>query len=96
MTGVENEGLGRVFLRELMRAIPWGVVLMIFLLIFMAFVKQDIKEAIDFTAQRATIEIKDFISDPEVKQDLKEAVEYTRKQFEKKAEEPAEALPEGP
>ena len=96
MSGAENEGLGRVFLRELMRAIPWGVVLMIFLLIFMAFVKQDIKEAVDFTAQRARIEIKGFISDPEVKQDLKEAVEYTRKQFEHKAEALPEALPEAP
>ena len=88
MSGVENDGLGRVFLRELMRAIPWGAVLMIFLLIFMAIIKQDVKEAIDFTAKRARIEAKGLISDPEVKQDIKEAVEYTRKQFEHRAETP--------
>lgn len=84
MSGVENEGLGRVFLKELMRAIPWSVVLMIFLLIFMALIKQDIKEAVDFTAKKVRIEAKGFISDPEVKQDIKEAVEYTSKQLEQR------------
>jgi hypothetical protein len=73
-------GLGRVFLEELVRATSWAIVFVVAIAVLLLSFKQDIKEAIDFTFQRAIGEVYFLATAPEVKQDIKEAVEFMSKQ----------------
>lgn len=75
-----QESLGRVFVRELVRATSWGTVFLLVVVIFLLGAKQNIKEAIDFSFKRAVGEVHYFVSNPEVKQDIKEAIEFLSEQ----------------
>jgi len=74
----QNEGresLGRLSVRELVRATSWGTVFLLVAVIFLLGAKQNIKEALDFSFKRAVGEVYYFVSNPEVKQDIKEAID---------------------
>ena len=72
---------GEIILKDAVRAATWGIVLVIIMAIFLAFIKQNIKEAIDFGAKRAVYETVRYATDPYLigkgKQLIKEGVEYS-------------------
>ena len=72
---------GEIILKDAVRAATWGIVLVIIMTIFLAFIKQNIKEAIDFGAKRAVYETVRYATDPYLigkgKQLIKEGVEYS-------------------
>ena len=53
---MEREGMGRLFLRQLVTAIPWGIIFLLVFFIAAAAMKQQIKEGIQFTVQEAVHE----------------------------------------
>jgi len=70
-----------IILKEGVRAATWGIVLLVIMAVFLFFVKQDIKDAIDFGAKRAVFEAVRYGTDPFLigkgKQLVKEGVEYS-------------------
>lgn len=78
-----QESLGRLFVKELVRAISWGIVFLLVVVVFFIGAKQNIKEAIDFSFKRAVGEVYFLVSNPEVKQDIKEAIDFMSEQSTK-------------
>jgi hypothetical protein len=78
-------GLGRVFLKELVRASSWGIMTLVVVTILLIGGKQNIKEAIDFTFKRAIGETLAVVYNPLVKQDVKEAIEFLSQQSSRQA-----------
>jgi|GEM_PF-2428720 hypothetical protein len=70
-----------IILKEGVRAATWGIVLLVIMVGFLSFVKQDIREAIDFGAKRTVLEAMRYATDPFLigkgKQLIKEGVEYS-------------------
>lgn len=86
----ENEiSLGRLFIREAVRAATWGVVLLVIMGMFLNSIKQDIKEGIAYGASRFFQEAATFAGDPDVmgltKQLVKGGVEFTLTRAAKEA-----------
>ena len=71
---------GELIRRETVKAIPWGIMLLIVILVGGSFLKQNVKEGVEFALQSTMQEMKIAILDPEVfvpiKQNAKEAVEF--------------------
>jgi len=69
-----------LFARELIRALPWGIVFMIVLLIFMIGVKRNFMAMADYALQRSTQQVKSMMLDPRivagVKNSVKNGVDY--------------------
>lgn len=86
---VSQGSLGQVFLREIFRAGAWGVVLVIVFFIFLAGMRSNIKNAIDFTIKQSVIEMKSLAYDKHffhgVKKNIKKGIEFaattTKKEF---------------
>lgn len=87
---MEEKSCGQVLARGFAQAIPWAVVFSAALLVtfslMMGMVRQEIKEAIDYTAHSALHQaIREVLNDqafndrllPKIKQNAKEAIEYT-------------------
>ena len=78
---MKEVGLGTLFLRQLVIAIPWGIIFLLVLFIASAALKQQIKESIQYGARTAiyeTIGLGFQIFGP-VKQNLKEGIEFAAK-----------------
>lgn len=73
---MKEDGLGRLFVRHLVMAVPWGIMLLVVFFIAQIGIKQQVKEGIEFAGITARQEIGALLNDPQVKQDLKEALEY--------------------
>ena len=73
---MKEDGLGRLFIRHLVMAVPWGIMLLVVFFIAEIGIKQQVKEGIEFAGITARQEIRSILNDPQVKQDLKEALEY--------------------
>jgi len=73
---MKEDGLGRLFVRHLVMAVPWGIMLLVVFFIAEIGIKQQVKEGIEFAGTTARQEIRSILNDPQVKQDLKEALEY--------------------
>ena len=54
---MEKEGLGRLFLRQIVTAIPWGIIFLLAFFAAAAAMKQQIKEGIQYGVQTAVHEI---------------------------------------
>ena len=71
----------QIILKEAVRAGTWGIVLLMIFGIFLAAVRQNVKEAIDFGAKRAVLEAVRYATDPFLigkgKQLVKEGIEYS-------------------
>ena len=71
----------QIILKEAVRAGTWGIVLFVIFSIFLATIKQNVKEAIDFGAKQAVYEAVRYATDPFLigkgKQLVKEGIEYT-------------------
>lgn len=80
---MKEGGLGTIFLRHLMMAIPWGIILLIVFFIAMFGIKQQIKEGMQFAARVAVYEASNLVFDPYVvtpiKQNIKEGIEFVAK-----------------
>ena len=75
---MEEDGLGALFLRQLVMAIPWGIIFLLVLFISAAAMKQQIKESIQYGVKTAVYETADLslrMVGP-VKQNVKKGVEF--------------------
>ena len=72
-----NESLGQVMKREAARAVPWGVMLLVVVLISGAWIKQELKEGVEFATQTVLRDTKAAVLDPSVKQSVRGAIWYT-------------------
>ncbi|MBW1798497.1 MAG: hypothetical protein JRJ21_08880 [Deltaproteobacteria bacterium] len=78
---MKEDGLGTLFLRQLVMAIPWGIIFLLVLFISAAAMKQQIKESIQYGVRMAVYETTGLayhMVGP-VKQNIKEGVEFVAK-----------------
>lgn len=80
---MKEDGFGKMFLRHLVMAIPWGVIFLLVFFIATLSIKQEIKEGIDFAIKSAISETARFAFDDHVagavKQNIKEGMEFAAK-----------------
>jgi len=80
---MKENGLGRLFVRNLIMAIPWGIISLVVFLIVMVSIKQQIKEGIEYTMNNAIHGTVDAAFDyrvvTAVKKNIKEGVEFMAK-----------------
>ena len=80
---MKEDGLGRLFLRQLVMAIPWGIIFLLVLLIAAVGIKQQIKESIQYTARTCLYETAALAFDyrivTTVKRNVKEGIEFLAK-----------------
>lgn len=78
---MKEDGLGRLFVRQLVMAVPWGIVALAVFFVAAGAMKQEVKEAIQYSAQTALSETIRFVQDTKlvgpVKQNAKESIEFT-------------------
>ncbi len=78
---MKEDGLGTLFLRQLVTAIPWGIIFLLVVFIAAAAMKQQIKESIQYgmrTAVHETVSLSYQMIVP-VKRNLKEGIEFVAK-----------------
>lgn len=77
---MNEQGLIKLFLRNLVMAIPWGIIFLVVFFLAAAGVKQQVKEGIQYGAAVALIETADLASDYKVvttvKKNIKEGIEF--------------------
>ena len=78
---MKEDGLGSLFLRQLVMAIPWGIIFLLVLFIAAAAMKQQIKESIQYGARTAVYETAglSYQMIGPVKQNIKKGVEFVAK-----------------
>jgi hypothetical protein len=80
---MKEDSLAQLFVKNLVMAIPWGIIFLIILLIASLGIKQQIKESMHFAAKMAITETSNSVlSYPvltRVKQNTKESIEFTAK-----------------
>ncbi len=78
---MKEDGLGTLFLRQLVMAIPWGIIFLLVIFIAAAAMKQQIKESMQYGVRTAIYETVGFsyqMIGP-VKQNIKEGIEFVAK-----------------
>ena len=82
---MKENGLGQVFIKNLVMAIPWGIIFLIVLLIVSIGIKQQIKESMQFAMRMAITETSKVVLDypvfTRIKQNAKEGIEFNAKAF---------------
>ena len=77
---MKEDGLGRVFVRQLVMAIPWGIMLLVVFFIAEASLRQQVKEGIEYGITRAAKQKTNLAFDYDmvaiVKKNVREAVEF--------------------
>ncbi len=77
---MEQEKLSKVFLRHLVMAIPWGIMVLLVLFIAAAGMKQPLKKAVGYGMRTAVHETADYVLESKnfvpAKQNMKEAIEF--------------------
>ena len=78
---MKEDGLGALFLRQLVMAIPWGIIFLVVLFIATAAMKQQIKKSIQYGTRTAVYETfgLGFQMAGPVKRNLKEGIEFVAK-----------------
>jgi hypothetical protein len=80
---MEEDGLGRMFIRNLVMAIPWGIIFLVVFFVASAGIKQQIKESIEYTVSNVIKETVGTVFDyrvvSAVKKNLKEGIEFVAK-----------------
>ena len=93
-------GLGRLIVREAVRAATWGIVLLVILGIFLSTMKQDIREGISYGVDRVVAQAARYATDPaligKTKQLIKEGIEYTLTKASREAKEVLTETPSKP
>jgi len=82
---MKEDSLAQVFIKNLVMAIPWGIIFLIVLLIVSLGVKQQIKESMQFATRMAISETSRVVLDypvfSRIKQNTKESIEFNAKTF---------------
>jgi len=82
---MKENGLVQIFIKNLVMAIPWGIIFLIVLLIVSIGVKQQIKESMQFAMRMAITETSKVVLDypvfTRIKQNTKEGIEFNAKAF---------------
>ncbi|MDY6989133.1 MAG: hypothetical protein SWQ30_13870 [Thermodesulfobacteriota bacterium] len=77
---MKDDGLGNIFFRHMVMAIPWGIVLLVVFFVAAVGIKQQIKEGIQYTVRMAISETAGFAyhykAAPALKQNIKEGIEF--------------------
>jgi len=80
---MKDDGLGNIFFRHMVMAIPWGIVLLVVFFVAAVGIKQQIKEGIQYAVTMAISETTSFAYNykvvPALKQDIKEGIEFAGK-----------------
>ncbi len=80
---MKEDGLGRLFVRHLVMAVPWGIMLLVVFFIAEIGVKQQVREGIEYGIVRAAKETTRMAFDydvvTKVKKNVKEGVEFIAK-----------------
>lgn len=84
---MKEDGLGTIFVKHLVMAIPWGVILLLVFVIAAIGIKQQIKEGIQYAAKTSISEAANLAFDSNmitpVKQNIKEGIEFAAKTAKK-------------
>ncbi len=76
-----DNGTKGVFVREFARAVPWGIVVIITVLICFGFISYGGKKMIDYAQGNAANTIRQVVTDPilveGIKRNIREGIEYT-------------------
>jgi len=82
---MKENSLAQLFVKNLVMAIPWGIIFLVVFLIVSIGVKQQIKEGVQFAAQMAISETSRVVLDypvfTRIKQNTKESIEFSAKAF---------------
>ena len=80
---MKENSLGQLFVKNLVIAIPWGIIFLLVFLIASLGIKQQVREGIQFAAKTGIHEAKNLALDyptlTRIKQNTKESVEFTAK-----------------
>ena len=81
MTGGKNDSVSTVFMREVARATPWGLMIIIVVLLCLGFVNYTGKKLINYAQANAAQTIRQVLTDPDivrgVRKNVKKGIEYT-------------------
>ena len=73
--------LGRLFVQEAVRAGTWGIIFLIIMGMFITSMRQEVKEAIDFSVKRLVSEAYTYATHPglesRAKELVKKGIDYT-------------------
>lgn len=80
---MKENGLGNLFLKHLVMAVPWGIVLLVILFISAVGIKQQVKEGIQYAIRTSIQETANFAYSYNVvvpvKKNVKEGIEFIAK-----------------
>ena len=80
---MKEDSFGRLFLRQLVMAVPWGIIFLIVLFIAVAGMKQQVKEGIQYAVKTSIQESRalafNYRTVTAVKQNVKESIEFIAK-----------------
>jgi len=80
---MKEDGLGKIFIRHFVMAIPWGLIFLFVLIIAAAGIKQQVREGIQYAVRTSIHEGRDLAFDyctvTAVKKNIKESVEFIAK-----------------
>jgi hypothetical protein len=77
---MKEDGLGRLFVRQLVMAIPWGIVFLLVMIVAAAGIKQQVKEGMQYGISMAVHEASGMLHNPRhvasVKRNIKKGLQY--------------------
>lgn len=80
---MKEDGLGKLFIRHFVMAIPWGLIFLFVIIIAAAGIRQQVKEGIQYAVRTSIHEGKavafDYRTITAVKQNIKEGLEFVAK-----------------
>ena len=80
---MNEDSLAKLFIKNLVMAIPWGIIFLVVFLIVSIGIKQQIKEGIQFASKVAIYETSNMVLDypvfSRIKQNAKESFEFAAK-----------------
>jgi len=80
---MKEDGLGRLFVRHLVMAVPWGIMLLVVFFIAQIGIKQQVKEGIQYSIRSGILEMTRFTNAYKivmpVKKNIKEGIEFVGK-----------------
>jgi len=80
---MKDDGLGKIFIRHLVMAIPWGLIFLLVLIIAAAGIKQQVKEGVQYAVKASIQESAALAFDcrtvTAVKKNVKESIEFIAK-----------------
>ena len=80
---MKEDGLGKIFIRHFVMAIPWGSIFLLVLIIAAAGIKQQVKEGVQYAVKTSIQESAalafNYRTVTAVKQNVKESVEFIAK-----------------